>query len=185
MDNDVALVARTFGFLTAVQEADAAASQALESEFASRRRELTSVTPGRTVMGARYSPGRTSIVSPADAAAIGAVLIPAMIERGYDRDFAAANALKADVTPEAFVLDRNFVLRYRGRIDNAYYARLKKNQQVTTNELRQVLDGVDRHILDQRGFWRIHSRDVDRLDTPVAGQRQPARFSAGNSCLPR
>src|SRR2546430_5350171 len=46
------------------------------------------------------------------------------------------------VTPEAFVLDGGFVLRYRGRIDNAYFERLKKNQQVTTNDLRQVLAEV-------------------------------------------
>jgi peroxiredoxin len=57
-----------------------------------------------------------------------------------DDKLAAANALKADITPEAFVLDHNFVLRYRGRIDNGYAARLKKNQQVTRHDLRQALD---------------------------------------------
>src|SRR5262249_26122550 len=45
-----------------------------------------------------------------------------------DRKLAAADAVKAEITPEAFVLDGDFVLRYRGRIDNSYYARLKKNQ---------------------------------------------------------
>src|SRR6266545_2480692 len=59
-----------------------------------------------------------------------------------DRNFAAADALKAEITPEAFVLDGGFVLRYRGRIDNSYFARLKKNQQITTNDLRQVLAEV-------------------------------------------
>src|SRR5262249_42628663 len=34
-----------------------------------------------------------------------------------DERGAAADALKAEVTPEVFVLDHNFVLRYRGRID--------------------------------------------------------------------
>jgi peroxiredoxin len=59
-----------------------------------------------------------------------------------DRKFAAADAVKADVTPEVFVLDGGFVLRYRGRIDDGYYARLKKNPQVTRQELRQVLSEI-------------------------------------------
>ena len=53
---------------------------------------------------------------------------------------AAALALKAEVTPEAFVLDHNFVLRYRGRIDDAYSARLKKNQQISSHDLKKALD---------------------------------------------
>jgi peroxiredoxin len=51
-----------------------------------------------------------------------------------------AEALKAEVTPEAFVLDGQFVLRYRGRIDDGYAARLKKNTKVTQHDLRQALD---------------------------------------------
>lgn len=50
----------------------------------------------------------------------------------------AADALKAEVTPEVFLLDSNFVLRYRGRIDNGYYARLK-HKPVTENNLQQAL----------------------------------------------
>ncbi len=56
-----------------------------------------------------------------------------------DKGFKAADALKAQVTPEAFVLDGQYVLRYRGRIDNNYSARLKKNQQISSHDLRQVL----------------------------------------------
>src|SRR5262245_601096 len=59
-----------------------------------------------------------------------------------DDRMAAANALKAGVTPEAFLLDRHFILRYRGRIDNAYAARLKKNQRITSHDLRAALDEV-------------------------------------------
>jgi peroxiredoxin len=55
---------------------------------------------------------------------------------------AAVRALKARVTPEAFVLDPDLVLRYRGRIDDSYTARLKKNRQVTRHELRDALDDV-------------------------------------------
>ena len=53
-----------------------------------------------------------------------------------------ADALKAETISEACVLDHNFVLRYRGRIDNAYAARLKKNTQVTKHDLQQALDEV-------------------------------------------
>ena len=57
-----------------------------------------------------------------------------------DERFHAADAFKAGVVPSAFVLDRNFVLRYRGRIDNGYTARLKKNPRATRSDLRLALD---------------------------------------------
>ncbi|MFN4258712.1 MAG: redoxin domain-containing protein [Gemmataceae bacterium] len=59
-----------------------------------------------------------------------------------DPQLKAADALKAEITPEAFVLDHNFVVRYRGRIDNGYYARLKKNARVTSHDLRDALDDL-------------------------------------------
>src|SRR5262249_26530028 len=59
-----------------------------------------------------------------------------------DAQFAAADALKAEVTPEAFVLDRHFILRYHGRIDDGYAARLKKNVHIMHHDLRQALDDV-------------------------------------------
>ncbi len=46
-----------------------------------------------------------------------------------------ADLFKAAVAPEAFVLDHNRVMRYRGRIDNAYHARLRKNAQTTEHDL--------------------------------------------------
>src|SRR3954453_19714875 len=54
----------------------------------------------------------------------------------------AADAFKAKTSPEAFVLDHNHVLRYRGRIDNAYSARLKKNAKVTEHDLKNAIDDV-------------------------------------------
>ncbi len=57
-----------------------------------------------------------------------------------DPDGRAADALKATTAPEVFLLDHNLVLRYRGRIDNGYYARLKKNAAVTRHDLREALD---------------------------------------------
>jgi peroxiredoxin len=57
-----------------------------------------------------------------------------------DEKSAAIEALKAATTPEAFVLDHNFVLRYRGRIDDAYSARLKKNAAVSSHDLANALN---------------------------------------------
>ena len=56
-----------------------------------------------------------------------------------DRDRLAVSALKAETTPECFVLDGDYTLRYRGRIDDSFYERLKKHSQVTRQDLRQVL----------------------------------------------
>src|SRR5262245_53512116 len=57
-----------------------------------------------------------------------------------DEHHAAVDAFKAETAPEAFVLDHNFVLRYRGRIDNGYAARLKRNPTTTRHDLRKALD---------------------------------------------
>jgi len=60
-----------------------------------------------------------------------------------DEKFAATEALKAAVTPEAFLLEgQHYQLRYRGRIDNSYAARLKKNAATTKHDLKQALDEV-------------------------------------------
>ncbi len=60
----------------------------------------------------------------------------------FDPKLDVTDALKATTTPEAFVLDRNFVLRYRGRIDNAWSARLKKNANTTEFDLKNALDDI-------------------------------------------
>jgi peroxiredoxin/mono/diheme cytochrome c family protein len=56
-----------------------------------------------------------------------------------DERLKAADALKAEFTPEVFVLDGNFVLKYRGRIDDMYSERLKKHAKITEHNLRQTL----------------------------------------------
>ena len=56
-----------------------------------------------------------------------------------DEKLIAADALKAEITPEVFVLDGDFVLRYRGRIDDSWSERLKKHQNVTKHELAQTV----------------------------------------------
>jgi peroxiredoxin len=80
---------------------------------------------------------------------------------------AAVDALKAVTVPEAFVLDHNFVLRYRGRIDDAYSARLRRNPQVSSHDLRQALDDL------------LAGRDVRTPATlavgcPIPGERAAA-----------
>jgi peroxiredoxin len=59
-----------------------------------------------------------------------------------DRHLKAADALKAEITPEVFVLDGDFVLRYRGRIDDGYIERLKKHPQPSQRNLEQVLGEI-------------------------------------------
>jgi hypothetical protein len=49
---------------------------------------------------------------------------------------------KARHTPEAFVLDHNLVMRYRGRIDNMFTERLKRSPKVTDHDLRNALEDV-------------------------------------------
>jgi thiol-disulfide isomerase/thioredoxin len=55
---------------------------------------------------------------------------------------ATADTFKAKITPEAFVLDHNQVLRYRGRVDNMYTERLKRSPTVTEHDLRNALDDL-------------------------------------------
>lgn len=55
---------------------------------------------------------------------------------------ATADTFKAKYTPEAFVLDHNQVLRYRGRIDNMYTERLKRSPTVTDHDLKNALDDL-------------------------------------------
>jgi peroxiredoxin len=60
----------------------------------------------------------------------------------HDGQGASVATFKAEKTPEAFLLDHNFVLRYCGRIDDAYAARLKKNQQIKNHDLEKALDEI-------------------------------------------
>lgn len=53
-----------------------------------------------------------------------------------------AGALKASATPEAFVLDGAGVVRYRGRIDDGFSTRLKRNREVTSHDLLDALNAV-------------------------------------------
>ncbi|NBO92502.1 MAG: hypothetical protein EBV06_09375 [Planctomycetia bacterium] len=63
---------------------------------------------------------------------------PLILDPGMKR----ADAFKAKIAPEAFVIDHNEVLRYRGRIDNTYHARLRKNPRTTDHDLKNALDDL-------------------------------------------
>jgi peroxiredoxin len=86
----------------------------------------------------------------------------------YDGRGVAVAAFKAEKTPEAFVLDHNFVLRYRGRIDDGYAARLKKNLQIKSHDLEAALDevlggkAVSKPITEVVGCAIIGEREVKR-----------------------
>lgn len=59
-----------------------------------------------------------------------------------DRDRAISERAKARVTPEAVLVDRAGVIKYRGRIDNQYIALGKPRQLVTVHDLRDAIDAV-------------------------------------------
>jgi len=59
-----------------------------------------------------------------------------------DAKHRAVAAFKAGYTPEAFVMDADGKLRYRGRVDDKYSARLKMNPRTTTHDLLAALDEV-------------------------------------------
>jgi thiol-disulfide isomerase/thioredoxin len=59
-----------------------------------------------------------------------------------DPNFTIIEGLKATKTPEAFVLDSKHILRYRGRIDNSFHARLKKNNQTTEFDLVNAINDL-------------------------------------------
>lgn len=73
-----------------------------------------------------------------------------------DPKLAAADALRATAVPQAVVLDADRVVRYRGRIDDGYAARLKP-KPVTTHDLRDALEAV------------LANKPVTTAETPVVG----------------
>jgi hypothetical protein len=56
-----------------------------------------------------------------------------------------SRAFKAKITPEVFVLDADLRMRYRGRIDDSYSARLRRNPRQEKHDLRDALDDVLAH----------------------------------------
>jgi hypothetical protein len=59
-----------------------------------------------------------------------------------DRDGSLAAQMKATITPETIVVDRQGAVRYRGRIDNLYVAFGRSRQVVTSHDLQDALNSV-------------------------------------------
>lgn len=59
-----------------------------------------------------------------------------------DLELVAADAFKAGYTPEVVVLDANRVVRYRGRVDDKWGAKMKPNAQLSRHDLREALDEI-------------------------------------------
>jgi hypothetical protein len=64
--------------------------------------------------------------------------MPAAIDTGGS----LATTVRASVTPEAVIVDRQGTIRYRGRIDNLYAALGRPRQVVTVHDLQDALDAV-------------------------------------------
>jgi hypothetical protein len=76
---------------------------------------------------------------------------------------AVADAFKAKTTPEVFLLDHNLVMRYRGRIDNTYNARLKRNAKVTDHDLRNAIE-------DQFAGKPVRTPITQAVGCPIGGR---------------
>jgi hypothetical protein len=59
-----------------------------------------------------------------------------------DTEQISVSALGPKVTPEVIVLDEKFIVRYRGRIDDRYSARLKTKPTVTHHDLVSAVDEI-------------------------------------------
>jgi peroxiredoxin/mono/diheme cytochrome c family protein len=86
----------------------------------------------------------------------------------------AATTFKAVAVPEVFVLDASLTLRYRGRIDNAYSARLKKNPTTTEHNLLDALDAI-------LAGKSIATPATDPIGCPISVKERVADTNAGVS----
>ncbi|QQS48655.1 MAG: redoxin domain-containing protein [Acidobacteriota bacterium] len=88
-----------------------------------------------------------------------------------DVDNRVSDAYGAERTPEMFVIDRDGVLRYRGRIDNSQELR-----RVKRNDLRAALDellaGKPVSITEARAFGCLIKRTKDEALADQAGQQE-------------
>lgn len=60
----------------------------------------------------------------------------------HDHDGSITESLNAAVTPEAFVLDRAGLVKYRGRIDDTYLGFGRRRQVVTSLDLKNAVESV-------------------------------------------
>ncbi len=64
------------------------------------------------------------------------------IRATIDRNRAIAKYAKATVTPQAVLVDKKGVIRYRGRINNLYTDLGKPRRQITEHDLSDALDAL-------------------------------------------
>ena len=83
-------------------------------------------------------PGLTPAAARAHAAEYRYASIPTVV----DSDGSIAARAGATITPEAAVVDRQGVVRYRGRIDNKYVALGRARRTVTVHDLTSALDAM-------------------------------------------
>jgi len=88
--------------------------------------------------------------------------MPAVI----DADGAIARRAKATVTPQAVVVDRAGVVKYRGRIDNQYAALGQPRRVVTVHDLGDAIAAV------------IAGRPIVQAETEAVGCFIPRSFSS-------
>lgn len=99
--------------------------------------ELVRQNPLVSVIGICPDPDETEEHLRTQAKAFG-LTFPVVLDSKQE----AVKALGATITPEAFVVDANNLIRYHGRIDNGYAARLKKNNRTTREDLKLALAEV-------------------------------------------
>lgn len=74
-----------------------------------------------------------------------------------DNNQSIAKMLNAKVTPEAFVIDREGTIRYRGRINDLYADFGKRRAKATTHDLRDAIEAI------------VHGKAVVTFETKAIG----------------
>jgi peroxiredoxin/mono/diheme cytochrome c family protein len=122
-----ALVLVFLGTSCPVANGYAGTLSALQQQYAGR---------GVQVLGVNANPGETA-EEVAKHAREYRLAFPVLRDEGQ----ALADRLGARITPEAFLLDQERVVRYRGRIDDAYATRTRRSQ-VRSHDLQAALEAV-------------------------------------------
>lgn len=100
-----------------------------------------------TKLGAEYGPRGVSVIGVVsndrpEAVAKQVAEYKVGFPVAIDSELIAADALKAGYTPEVVVLDADRVVRYRGRVDDKWGAKMKPKAQISRHDLREALDEI-------------------------------------------
>lgn len=110
----------------------------VSNSYAAGLNELARTHAEKGVKVVLVTPTDDAPAAVAKAAAPYKLTVPVLVDN--ERKF--AKAFRALVTPEAFVLDAEGAVRYRGRIDDGYFDRLKRSPTVTSRDLDNALAAV-------------------------------------------